>query len=301
MIEATADTTVDDFKEVVLKTLFEDEFTRRVTVVDLLLGEKRMESASTLADSGVSSEAEVLAVFSTRLVECIRMQDAPHELNHVDRAVVLTIPAGSTEIPDEAFSGCTSIQSLTIPDSVTRIGCQAFDGCSSLTCLTIPKSVTQIGDLAFCGCSSLTELIMADSVTSIGDGAFSDCSALSHVAIPDSVSSMGDRAFSDCSSLSTVSISESLTILGLGAFLRCGALRSLRVPQAVWVIEDEAFAGCSSLSRLSIERPVVMGRAVFDGCKLRSLTLPDSFEIEAQLASDCEIIRIQPPATEKAL
>ena len=219
MIEATVDTTVEDFKELVLKSFFEDEFKRRVTAVDLLHGEKRLESDSTLADSGVSSEGDVLAVFRTRSVECSRMQEAPYELNQVGRAVVLTIPSGSTEIPDGAFSGCTSIQSLHIPDSVRRIGREAFDGCSSLTCLTIPKSVTHIGDLAFCGCSSLTELHIADSVRSLGDGAFSDCSALSHLAMPDSVTAMGDRAFSDCRRLTTVRLPEALTVLPAAGLL----------------------------------------------------------------------------------
>ena len=32
------------------------------------------------------------------------------------------IPAGSTEIKDEAFKGCEELKSVVIPDTVTKIG-----------------------------------------------------------------------------------------------------------------------------------------------------------------------------------
>ena len=35
-------------------------------------------------------------------------------------------PAGTTEIPDHAFSGCSSLTSISLPDGVTSIGDGAF-------------------------------------------------------------------------------------------------------------------------------------------------------------------------------
>ena len=43
------------------------------------------------------------------------------------------IPDSVTSIDDDAFDGCTSIQSITIPNSVTEVCKYAFDGCSSLS------------------------------------------------------------------------------------------------------------------------------------------------------------------------
>ena len=51
---------------------------------------------------------------------------------------------GITEIPENAFNGCTALWKIEFPESITSIGISCFSGCS-LTRLTIPKNVTYIG------------------------------------------------------------------------------------------------------------------------------------------------------------
>ena len=51
-------------------------------------------------------------------------------------------PNGTTKIGDNAFSCCSSLQSIDIPNSVTTIGDFAFSGCSELKSIDIPNSVT---------------------------------------------------------------------------------------------------------------------------------------------------------------
>ena len=84
-----------------------------------------------------------------------------------------------TEIGDEAFCDCSSLESITIPDSVTKIGFRAFKGCSNLTSITILEGVTKIGGGAFEDCSNLTSITIPKSVTEIGESAFDGCSNLS--------------------------------------------------------------------------------------------------------------------------
>jgi hypothetical protein len=84
-----------------------------------------------------------------------------------------------TEIGDDAFYDCSSLNSVTIPNSVTSIGGSAFWYCSSLTSITIPNSVTSIGNAAFYGCSSLEEIVCESTTPpTLGMQAFnntSDC------------------------------------------------------------------------------------------------------------------------------
>ena len=106
-------------------------------------------------------------------------------------------------ILEDAFSGCSSLESVVIPDSVTDIGMSVFYDCSSLKSVTIPDSVTSIENATFCGCSSLKSVIIGDGVTSIGANVFNCCSSLTSVTIPDSVTYIDDHAFWDCN-LTTV-------------------------------------------------------------------------------------------------
>ena len=188
-IHASPDTTIGEFKGLVLQTLRpdDDELTRKVSVVELIFGETSLPEDSdslTLAESGVSPDAAVLAICSKRSVECIQQVDSFYDLHVPERAVMLNIPDGTLEIEDFAFGHCPALVGLTISNSVSRIGTAAFASCRSLLNLTIPESVETIEAQAFSGCSSLTGLTLPTSVTEIGEKAFSGCSSLTSLTLP---------------------------------------------------------------------------------------------------------------------
>ena len=256
-IHASPDTTIGEFKGLVLQTLRpdDDELTRKVSVVELIFGETSLPEDSdslTLAESGVSPDAAVLAICSKRSVECCREEESSYDLHLPQRAVMLNIPDGTLEIEDFAFGHCPALVGLTISNSVTRIGTAAFASCRSLLNLTIPESVTTIEAGAFNGCSSLTRLSIPESLHEIGFGAFSGCSSLTSLTIPESVASIGAEAFSGCSSLTSLTIPESATEIGEKAFSGCSSLTSLTLPGSVGKIGSDAFAGCASLASLTI-------------------------------------------------
>jgi hypothetical protein len=67
----------------------------------------------------------------------------------------VTIPAGVTNIEEEAFANCSGLTNITIPNAVINIADGAFSNCTSLPNVTIPASVTNIGDYAFNQCTAL--------------------------------------------------------------------------------------------------------------------------------------------------
>ena len=124
--------------------------------------------------------------------------------DEIPRLNTIIIENGVTEIGNQVFSGCKSLESVTIPDSVTSIGPYAFANCTALKSITIPDAVTSIGSYAFANCTSLENLTIGESVTSIGDHAFKDCTSLKSVKIPSSVTIIEKAAFDGCSSMTKV-------------------------------------------------------------------------------------------------
>lgn len=66
-----------------------------------------------------------------------------------------------TEIADNGFEDCYSMEKIILPDTLTRIGKEAFVNCQKLPVILIPESVKQIGDRAFESCEILTVLLEA--------------------------------------------------------------------------------------------------------------------------------------------
>ena len=66
----------------------------------------------------------------------------------------IVIPSKTTEIQNEAFSGCDLLQTITFAsnESLTSIGENAFNGCNALLCIDIPFSCKTIGTKAFYKC-----------------------------------------------------------------------------------------------------------------------------------------------------
>ena len=125
-----------------------------------------------------------------------------------------SVTVNSGIIPDYAFSGCSSIESIVINGNPTKIGSHAFRGCTSLTSINIPDSVTEIGSCAFDWCANLTSINIPDSVIKIDPFAFSDCTSLTSINIPDSVTEIGEGAFRGCTSLTSINIPASVIKIG---------------------------------------------------------------------------------------
>ena len=215
-------------------------------------------------------------------------------------------PSSVTSIGDNAFSGCTALESLTVPPTVEEIGENAFYGVPSVTYygsatgswgaqatntnandfqfedaertiligysgsggdVYIPNTVKTIGDNAFQGHTDIESVHIPNSVTSIRDYAFASCYNLESVTLGNSVNIIGKQAFGFCSSLSSIDIPESVKTIGNEAFCFCNNLQSVTVGNSVESIGKSAFTNCSAITSITIPESVQnIGDNAFYGC-----------------------------------
>ena len=67
---------------------------------------------------------------------------------------MLTLPAGVTEIEEEAFAGL-NVHVVELPEGLKKIGPGAFRDCTDLLAINYPDSLVEVGDEAFAGCDQV--------------------------------------------------------------------------------------------------------------------------------------------------
>ena len=172
----------------------------------------------------------------------------------------------TTEIPNRAFNGCTSLINLELPTSLTTLGQYAFYDCDSLESIIIPSTVNTYtteartvepnklsiaGSYAFMNCDGLQYVSFKNS--KIGTGMFMGCTHLIKVAYG-SVTSIPEFAFYGCSSYVDLNLPDNsdyfklangnngkITSIGRYAFANIRNLSTLIIPNTVTYIDMNAF------------------------------------------------------------
>lgn len=194
----------------------------------------------------------------------------------------------TTEIQQEAFSGCTALNTIAFPDTLTKIGQKAFNQCTSLETVDFGK-LKEIGNYGFSECTSLnlTSSGLPDTLETIGSYAFWKDTSLGKVAFGPALKKIDVNAFqksgvtavdfSKAASLGTIgsyAFSEtaiaSLNLSGTKvatiptfAFYGCTSLTSASFGEEVLYIDQNALAGCEKLTRLEFASTATVHNKVF--------------------------------------
>ena len=163
---------------------------------------------------------------------------------------------GMSELPANAFSGCTALWKIALPDNISKIGNQAFFGCESLVSVKIHSKIQTIKEYAFCNCSKLKNVAICEGITLLGNGAFQNCINLTEISLPKSLVEIGEGTFCQCTNLTKISIPCGVTTLNSSLFSGCTSLSDVMIPESVTKICRHAFYGCTNLESISLPQNI---------------------------------------------
>lgn len=174
----------------------------------------------------------------------------------------------TVSIEDEAFAGCSSLQSIGISRNAYNIVSSAFNGCNAIEAFNIPSnnsSYTSEGSVIFnksktklvCAVGKLGNYAIPSTVTSIDNNAFKDCIYLTGVSIPYGVTNIESNTFKNCTALTSVTIPSTVTTISSEAFKGCSALPSVVIPSSVTSIETSTFEGNTSLKSVLLKSKAI--------------------------------------------
>ena len=198
----------------------------------------------------------------------------------------ITIKDGVTNVSNNAFTNCSSVETVTIGKTVCSIGTQAFYNCLSLRNVVFENSPATIGEQAFRGCTSLSNLELGNSITRIERLAFHNC-AMTELIIPDTTTYIGSLAFANCklktvvlgngvqtivgsfsgNPITSLDLGNSIKNIGGSSFSSCKSLTQLIIPDSVETIGDRAFSNCSNLTDVVLGSGIKnIGPSAFTKC-----------------------------------
>ena len=214
---------------------------------------------------------------------------------------------GLTQIPNDAFFWCVSLEEITLPQNITSIGNDAFYHDEKISSIILPDKLISIGSGAFGDCWILSITIPA-SVSSIEWAAFdsrflesitvdndnitydsrNQCNAIIETAsnklivgcknstIPEDIVTIGEYAFSGCSFEKNLHFPSSLRKIEYQAFYQVSGLTSLEFPEGLEEIADNAFQYCNLQSIVLPNSLTTLGSHCFESCNLTTIYIPAS-------------------------
>lgn len=203
------------------------------------------------------------------------------------------ISAALTEIPAEAFSGCSALSRIDIPEGVISIGSEAFANCTSLREIKLPESLQQIASKAFANCTSLERVELLNPRTLVSEDAFigssynyeppAEAEATDSAYFKYSMDRKGNITISGFTGdMETVVIpgmieGHPVTTIEKGAFQNCKHLVDVSMSDYITTMHGDSFRDCISLKKIHLSNGISkIITTSFNGCiGLKEVNIPD--------------------------
>lgn len=201
----------------------------------------------------------------------------------------IVVPQGVRKIENEAFLGCSSLQTVELPEGLREIGAWAFSRANELVSINLPESLERLGKAAFKSCGKLESIVIPSKIKELEQGVFYFAKSLKSVTLPEGLEFIGDWAF-ERSGIESINLPTSLKSFGKEAFSGCHNLKSIVLPYGIKEIPKAAFE-YSNIEEFVIPESVTqIGESAFSSCnKLKSIALASSVKVIGNGAfSDCE-------------
>ncbi len=164
----------------------------------------------------------------------------------------VTLPAGITELPTEAFR-LSGIESMDVPASVKTIGESALSSCGSLTSVTLHEGVETIAVNAFGSDGELASLVLPSTLVSLDPTALTSTDSLTSLTVAEggAYSAAGGMIFTDGGTKlvivlpaavkdGCITVPDGVTTVAAGSFGEVAGSCAVRVPDSVTTIEEKS-------------------------------------------------------------
>lgn len=173
---------------------------------------------------------------------------------------------GAITIGKNAFKNCVNLKTITNQERLTTLYDNAFEGCTSLESIDISQ-LRVTGAYVFKGCTSLST-VTTSADTNVGEYMFYGCTAITDFTFKGSSIKVG--AFMGCNNLVNFYIQPGYDFLGIGAYaLAQTGISSIILPDGAYPVGENAFAECENLAtvKLSVNTQLVQNSvSPFGGC-----------------------------------
>lgn len=177
------------------------------------------------------------------------------------------------------FKNNKNLTKVTLPTNVRfyEIGDEAFAGCTNLESPDFSKWLCRIGEKAFQNCISLKSIVWnGQSWVTAEASAFAGCTGLGSVTMSGTPVTLEDNAFEGCTSLKSVTLSGSSVKIRNNVFKGCTNLQEITLPKEIDSFGKNVFDGCTSLTKI-----------IYNGKPTEWETCPAKDKIPANVQVEC--------------